>query len=290
MQIPFLPLRLEKALKLSRGLLFFGEILAKAKPSLKANLYQAGIALMPREYAALALFSSVFYLALFSSLVFFVGLVFGSASLLFPVAIGAGFSAFVFAYLLNYPYFVSSRRMKLLEKDMLASLQHILIEVKSGVPLFNAMVGISEGYGKVSDEFRRIVKEINAGTKETEALDEASRRNPSANFRRALWQIVNALRSGSDIAGTLESIVDNLAKEQIIAVRKYGQELNPYTMMYMLIAIILPSLGVTFLIIFSSFSGVALPKSIFPIILIAMALFQFFYMGMIKSKRPVMEA
>lgn len=289
MQIPFVPLRMEKALAASRRFLFLGDILSKAKPSLKMNMFQAGMPLMPREFVAVAIFSSIFYFAVFSSLILLVGMLFHSVSLLLSLGIGAVFGIFVYTYLLNYPSLIASRNVRTLEKDMLSAMQHMLIEVKSGVPLFNSMVGISEGYGNISREFRKITKEINAGVKETDALDEASQRNPSVHFRRVLWQISNALRSGSDVASTLQSIVENLSKEQIIAVKKYGQELNPYTMMYMMIAVILPSIGITFLIIFSSFSGVALPKNIFPIILIALALFQFFYMGMIKTKRPAMD-
>ncbi len=290
MRIPFVPFKLEKALALSRSFLFFGEIMAKAKPSLKMSMYQAGIPLMPREFVALAMFTSLFYFAVFFSMTFLVGLVFKTLDFLFPLSIGLIFSVFVYVYIMNYPKMVAAKRVRLLEKDLLGALQHMLIEVKSGVPLFNAIAGVSEGYGKISDEFRIMAKEINAGTNESEALDEASRRNPSAHLRRALWQISNALRSGSDIANTLQSIVENLGKEQIIAVRKYGQELNPFTMMYMLIAVILPSLGITFLIIFSSFSGIVMPKFIFPVILLSLALFQFFYMGIIKTKRPVMSA
>lgn len=288
-KIPFVPFPLRKALTFSRFFLFLGNALSKFMPSLKLNLYQAEIQLLPREYMSLTVFSSLFYFALIFSLTFFVGFVAGSRDILFPFSIGFVFSAFVYFYLLMYPKLVASRKVRLIEKDILTALQHMLIEVKSGVPLFNAMVGISEGYGKVSEEFKKIVKEINAGTKENDALDDASQRNPSVHFRRALWQIANALRSGSDVAKALEAIVENLEKDQVIAVRKYAQELNPYTMMYMLIAVILPTLGVTFLIILSSFAGLNIPKLTFPVILLAIALFQFFYMGLIKTKRPAME-
>lgn len=289
MRIPFMPFKTDRTLSFSRRLLFLGEIVSKTKPSLKLNLYQAGISLMPREYVAIAMFSSLFYFAPIFLMVFFAGVAFQSVDFVFPTAIGAVFSVFVYVYIMNFPHLITAKRVRSLEKDLLPALQHMLIEVKSGVPLFNAIVGISEGYEKVSEEFRIIAKEINAGTKETEALDEASQRNPSKHLRGVLWQISNALRSGSDVGNTLQSIVDNLTKEQTIAVRKYGQELNPFTMMYMLIAVILPTLGITFLIVFSSFSGVAIPKNIFAVILLALAMFQFFYMGIIKTKRPVMD-
>ena len=177
----------------------------------------------------------------------------------------------------------------MLERDLLGALNHMYIELKSGVTLFNSMVGLTDGYGEVSEEFKKIVKDINAGISEMTALDNASRRNPSLSFRRALWQIINSLRSGSNIAKSLETIVDVMVKDQIIAIRRYGQELNPYTMMYMLAAVIMPSMGITFLIILSSFAGIVIPNLIFPLILLFLIFFQIFYLGIIKVKRPVME-
>ncbi len=289
MQIPFVPLKLRKAVKASKPLLFLGEIVSKSMPSLKLNLYQADIPLTPREYVALALFSAGFYFVLLSVLTFSVGIIAGSHSLLFPVFVGALFSFVVYIYLINYPKLMTARKTRELEKELITALQHILIEVKSGVPLFNALISVSEGYGKISLEFKRIVKEVNTGVEESEALDEASRRNPSIHFRRALWQIVNTLRSGSDITKALESIVNELIRDHVRAIRNYGQELNPYVMVYMLVAVILPTLGITFLVIISSFSGITVPKIIFPAIIVAIAMFQFFYMGIIKTKRPIME-
>lgn len=187
---------------------------------------------------------------------------------------------------MRYPKFVALRRIKKLDKDLLDSLQHILIEIKSGVPLFNSFIGITEGYGEVSDEFKIVVKEINAGIPEIKALERASLRNPSLHFRRSLWQITNAMKAGSDVASALESIVDTLTQEQIIGIRRYGQELSPFTLMYMLIAVIMPTLGITFLIILSSFAGITFPDTMFPLILLVLGIFQYFYMGIIKTKRP----
>lgn len=287
--IPFVPFPINKTIKFSRPFYGLGNAIAKAMPTLKLNMYQAELDIHPREYCSVIIFSSVFYFVLFSFVVYLIGFVFKAPNIFLSLGIGSVLFIFVFSYLLNWPKLIANRRMKLLERDLLNAMHHILIEIKSGVPLFNALLGASEGYGEISDEFKKIIKEINAGTPEVEALDIASRRNPSLFFRRAIWQMVNALRAGSDIATALEAILDALLKEQIIAIRRYGQELNPFTMMYMLVAVILPSLGITFMIILTSFSGITIPKMVLPLVLIALALFQFFYMGLIKTKRPIME-
>lgn len=288
MAIPFVPFPINRARKVARIFEGAGATISKSMPSLKLELYQAEMQILPREYCSIAVFSSIFYFLLLTPLIFFIGLIVGRIDIFLPFVIGIVFSVFVFFYILKYPRLISRRRMRTLERDLLNALQHILIEIKSGVPLFNALIGVSKGYGEVSEEFEKVVKEVNAGTPEIDALETASRRNPSLYFRRAIWQITNAIKAGSDISTALEAIVDGLMKEQVIAIRRYGQELNPYTMMYMLVAVILPTLGITFLIILSSFAGINISKTIFPLMVIVLAIFQYFYMGIIKTKRPIL--
>ena len=288
-RIPFVPMPLEKALRFARMFYASGSAIAKTRPGLKLALYQAGLDIDPRQFAAVAVFSSIFFGTMMFSVALGIGIVTGALDIFVSIFVGLGFGGFVFMYLLTWPNLAGKRKVKELERDILNALQHMLIEIKSGVPLFNAMLGISDGYGKVSEEFKKIVREINAGTQETQALDKASERNPSLYFRRAIWQLVNALKAGSDVGRALEAIVDNLMKDQLVAIRKYGQELNPYTMMYMMFAVILPSLGITFLIIISSFSGIIIPNLIFPLIIFVLVIFNFFYIGLIKTKRPSIE-
>jgi len=289
MIIPFVPFPIKKAAKEATDHFSkFGDMVCKAFPSLKMSLYQANIELRPREYASLIVLTSVFYFVLMTPLIFWIGLIAGRIDFFLPLFVGTVFSTFIFFYLIQYPNLVAARRMRVLESDLLSALQHMLIEIKSGVPLFNSMISISVDYGEISEEFKKMVKEINAGKSEMAALEESSRRNPSLYFRRTLWQLTNSIKAGSDIGNALEAIVHNLTQEQIIAIRKYGQELSPYTLIYMLIAIIMPTLGITFLIILSSFAGLEIPKLIFPLIIIALAVFQYFFMGVIKTKRPLM--
>jgi hypothetical protein len=44
-------------------------------------------------------------------------------------------------------------------------------------------------------------------------------------------------------------------KEQKISVQDYGKKLNPLAMFYMMIAIIIPSLGVTMIVVLATFLG-----------------------------------
>jgi len=202
-----------------------------------------------------------------------------------PVSTLFGF--FTYAKL---PDIKAKKRVRELEKELPYALRHVLIEVKAGISVYQAIVSVSDGYGEASDEFKRIAKDMNSGLSEIEALERAVVRNPSMQFRRALWQIINALKSGSDVSKTLESLVDAIIQKQILSVQQYGKELNPYTLMYMMVAVIMPSLGVTFIMILSTFTGMNLGNNVFYGILIGLVLFQLMFINLVKSKRPAVKA
>ena len=277
---------MEKALKISKRFRWLSQSLVRVMPGLSKDLYQSEIDIKPIEFVGVVLFSSIFYSVLMGGLITFLGLIFTKTFDVLGILIGVVFFFIGFNFQLHYPKLTLKKRVRMLEKNLLFALRHMLIEVKSGIPLFDSLVGVSTGYEELSDEFMNIVKNINAGKSQVESLNEASERNPSLYFRRALWQIVNAIKAGSDIGKTLEIITNDLSDKQINEIKSYGHELNPWTMMYMIIAVIAPSLGVTFLIILSSFSGINIPAMVFPMILIGLLLFQVFFIGFIKSKRP----
>jgi flagellar protein FlaJ len=193
-----------------------------------------------------------------------------------------------FFYVVFYPRLYVNRKVNQIEKNLPYALHHLLIEVRSGVPLFNALVSISQSkYGVLSEEMKKAVDDISTGKSEIAALEMLARRNPSLYFRRILWQIVNSLKSGADIGNTIKQIVDTLSEEQRIAIKKYGSQLNPMTLMYMIFAVIFPTLGITFLLILSSFVGIGVDLNLVLIgILLFLLLFQFMIIGLIKSKRP----
>lgn len=193
---------------------------------------------------------------------------------------------FGFFTVANYPKIHTKKISRELEKDLPYALRHMLIEVRSGISLYEAMVSVSDDYGEASEEFERIVKDINGGKPQIEALEDSIVRNPSEQYRRAMWQMINALKSGTDISNTLETLVDSMVKQQKLEVKRYGKELNPYILVYLMIAVIMPSLGVTFLIVLSTFTGVGLNQFTFYQILGGLILFQVFFLNFVSSKRP----
>jgi pilus assembly protein TadC len=282
---------LDKAMRMSERFNFLAQRMSKMAPKLDLTLKQARIPLEKIEYLSLVLFSATFMALLIGGLMFVVSIyvveiVYG---IMISVGIGAALFMIVIIYLLQYPKLFIKKRVKDMERNLIYSLKHILIQMKSGVPLFKTFVSLSEGgYGALSDEFRQLVKTVQTGGTIEDELDRIAMHNPSLYLRRAIWQISNGIKAGSDLSLVLKSIIENITKEQALAIRRYGSQLNPLTLVYMMVAVIIPALGITMLIVLSSFSGMAVTEVMLWGILGSLAFLQFMYIGLIKSKRPNM--
>lgn len=291
-RIPFVPFPLTTARLVVKPFYGLGNRLLKIFPGLNVRLNQADVEISPREYLAIAFFALWFWTTIIFVLLLtfslFIILPANFVYILTAAPLIIGFLAFF--YIVQYPMLIISRKIRDLDRYLLFALRHMQVQIKSGIPLFDGLVSISKGdYGLISEEFKKCVKKISTGMSETNALEELIFKNPSMYFRRVIWQITNAVRTGADLSDTLNAIVENLANEQKVAIRKYGSQLNPLSMMYMMLAVILPSLGITFLVLLSTFSGFTVSEIIFWFILIILIVFQFSFVGLVKSRRPTIE-
>ncbi len=277
----------------SRIFIGVGSILTHVFPYMKAAVEQSGVReeynITTREYLAFCFFVAMLMLLGFGGLITAV-LVMGNAKnpILGPV-IGGVMGLVFFLYLMVYPKSIVNKRVKYLERNLLFALRSLLIQIRSGVPIFNAIASIATGkYGPITDEFKLVVEKVNAGQSVVDVLEQLAVRNPSIYFRRALWQLVNSLKSGSDVGQNLEDVIRSLSKEQLVEIRRYKSILNPLAMMYMMVAVIVPSLGITMLIILSSFPGMDQigNETTFWMLLVGVVFMQFVFLGIIKSKRP----
>lgn len=195
----------------------------------------------------------------------------------------------IFFWILQYPRLKIGAKARDLDKDVLFAGRDMLIALKSGVPLFNAMANVTKNYGAASTEFAKIVEKIESGVPAEVALQEASDMNTSRPFRQILLQIITSMRSGSDVALALGVVLNQISQEQVIALKRYGQKLNPLTMFYMLVGIILPSLGIAIGIILTSFVSLKIDFTILLIVLAVLAIMQYIFLALILSSRPQFE-
>ena len=188
-----------------------------------------------------------------------------------------------------YPSVVVGRRIKDIERNLLPVLQSIFVQTNSGVVLFEVLVNVSNSdYGEISREFKRVVKEINAGKPQIKALEDLASRNPSLFFRRAIWQLINGMKGGADISAIIEETNRSLSEEQVIQIQAYGGKLAPLAMFYMLIGVIIPSLSITFIILFLTFVNISEEgsKTIFYGFYVMIVFAQIMFIGLISMRRP----
>lgn len=287
-QIPFTFSSIEKLKRRAR--FFSSRVKPKKNMPLEDNLKNSNIDLSREEYLGICLRSFFISLAILfvisTTVLAFLGIKFFYLMGLFIALI---FSCFVFFSQIVYSRVYVSRRQRDIEKNLISALQDILIQINSGIPLFSVLVNISSSdYGELSVEFKKAVKRIGSGEPEAEVLDDLGRRNSSVFFRRTLWQISSGMKSGSDLSIVIKDSIKLLSEEQLIQIQNYGNKLNPLIVVYMLIAVIIPALSITFLIIISSMTN--LPKNMTILLFIGLFVFvvlvQTMFLGIIKSGRP----
>jgi flagellar protein FlaJ len=286
--IPFSPLPMPVMKNISENFRGVGEKIANAFPYLGIELRQAEIPLAAKEYGSIMFTMSVFYFIVGSLLVYVFALRFAPDKAI-PAAltIGGIFALLIFVQLSVFPKIRIMRKVRDLESNLIFALRTILIEIKSGVSLFDSIRLVANGnFGNVSREFKRAVGEIETGRFQEDVFEDLATNNPSLFFRRALWQLVNGLKAGADVSEVLNSLVDTLSKEQSNQVRMYGSSLRLLSLMYMMLGVIVPALGLTFLVVLSSFPQIKIAEWMFWAMLITLAIGQFMFLGMLKSNRP----
>jgi len=262
--------------------------IAKASPGLKLKLKQAGMDDKPEDFIKKA-FLSAFYMT--TGLIVSLFLVLAKLNVLkgfLFLAVPVIFFV-MFFYMIRLPDARISRKEKEISKEIVFAGRFIIIELESGVPLYNAMLNVSKNYEVIGRYFKEITDKVDFGTSMEDALNEAVEYIPSNDFRKILWQIINSIRTGSNVAKSLYSVMEQITKDQITEVNKYGKKLNPLAMFYMIVAVILPSLGMTMLIILSSFVHFELSLTILLSLAGFLGFVQFMFISVVKFSRPAIE-
>ncbi|MCL5440620.1 MAG: type II secretion system F family protein [Candidatus Marsarchaeota archaeon] len=252
------------------------------KHGIKENLYQ----FVQRMIIAAGMVSAM--IALTSILIFVhVGLE-PAVGVILGIVIGiATFQVSLKAFL-NFPNAKGVSSVKNIERDILFAARDLIISLRSGMPLYNAITLVSSGYGDASREFAKIVEKVQVGMPLEMAIDQSIEETKSPSFRRILLQASVSIKSGSDVVTSLQTVIDQLAQERVIELRRYGQRLNAIAMFYMLFGIIMPSMGIAVLTILTTFIAVfTVNTTILEASLVGMIFLQIIFLKMITGSRPV---
>ena len=256
--------------------------LAQFFPELPAKLRTARIPDKPEYYIKKALVSAVFL----------------SLALMF-VVFGFVQSVYVLLLLLLTPiffwyffHFADVRIIQLgreVDQELTFAGRFIVIEAEAGVPLHQTFRNVARSYEHVGAYFQEVVDKVELGTDMEDAINDVIEYVPSQSLRKMFWQILNSLRTGSEIADSLKVAIDQIVREQRIEVVEYGRKLNPLAMFYMMVAVIFPSLGATMLIVMATFIGFELSLPILLVGAFGLVFVQFMFLAAIRSQRPAVS-
>jgi len=274
-----------------------GKRLEKSFPLLKISLAQANMVVKVGDYIDSCLKKSLIFSILINLLMgIFLWKFNKTLSILilsFPVILIT-----VFFYLIKIPKAKIKKKINEVDKEVIYAGRFLLVELSAGVPLFESIRNVSKSYEHIGKHFAEILERIELGVPINKAIEEVIEITPSDNFRKILWQINNSLKTGADVTVALKAIIDQISREQLIAIQNYAKKLNPLIMFYLIIAVIFPSLGITMLALLGGFIGgieLVFLKAEPPffgtlfIICLFVIFLQFMFLSIIKSSRPGVE-
>ncbi|MFC1723842.1 type II secretion system F family protein, partial [Nanoarchaeota archaeon] len=256
--------------------------IASKLPELDLKLQQAGMKDSPQQFVKKTLISA-FYLN--TGIAIVMAMFFSKLNIslililvMFPILL-----FMLFTYFLKYPDVQTLKIEREIDKEIVFAGRHLIIELESGMSVYEGFKNIAVNYPIVGKYFNNIVKDIDFGTPMDDALNRAVNLTPSKNFRKMLWQIINSMTTGGDIASSLNAVVEQIVREQKIALNEYGRKLNPLAMFYMIVAVVLPSIGITMFAVAVSFIGIDLGLTGLLVIAGFMGIIQFLFFTIVKS-------
>ncbi len=261
---------------------------AKFFPNLRTELRIAHMKDSPEAFVKKALNGGFFIGIGVSGFFFFMFGVFG-INLLFLIPVLFFSTLLSFLLVIKSPINTIKKRQRELDQEVLFAGRFLLIKMYSGKPLLNCLIEASSGYGVAGKYFKEIVDEINMGSSIEKALDNAMKYSPSEKFQKILFQINNSLKIGVDVTESLDRKLDEIAKDQLNDIRRYSKKLNSLSLFYMIIAIVIPSLGSAIITVIGSLMGLLSSKSsaqtLFLGIWVFIFIVQFMFITVFKSMR-----
>jgi len=298
--VQFLPISYKSLERLMRPLNPLLNYVVALFPLLEYDLGRLDSEVTARQYVIGTLVSSLLVSIIFSLAI---GSIAAAAQPLFfteryfvlvVILSAAVFALLFFGYSMLIPSWQIQQRSGNIERDLLFAIRHLSVLTNAGVPLFAAMVSVSEergalGYGMVGKEFAKIVNEVEAGKELSQALNDSAARTPSKYYERIMWQLSNSSKAGVPVNEALSQLLDYLSEEQKIALRNYGSQLSPLSLVYLLTTMVGPTLVIIFLMIISTMTAIPVTETLFVAILLVLLVLQVFFLGLIRSRRPTIS-
>ncbi|MFA4855817.1 MAG: type II secretion system F family protein [archaeon] len=207
-------------------------------------LYSANMHYSSKQYLALTVSASAiaFVAAAFVSAAIMIYLKIPTATMAFATVL---ISLAVFAIAVVVMFIVPKQRAQArgnaVSLELPFALRHMSTEIRAGIGLFRTIQAIaSSDYGALSDEFARVITEVEEGVDTQEALKHLALRTQSKALRSALIHIVRALKTGGNLSESMNQIAEDVSFSLRISVGEFGQRMNFFGVIFIFAAIVMP--------------------------------------------------
>lgn len=268
--------------------------LARSFPDLRTLLAQANMKITPENFISACLKKSAMVTLGLNIALTLMLLKFEKSLIFLAISVPVVFFI-LFFYFMNTPKTIIKTKINEIDREIIYAGRFLLVELSAGVPLFEAMRNASKSYKYIGKHFNEILERLEIGMPIDRAIDEVLEITPADNFRKIMWQINNSLKTGGDVTIALKAIIEQISKEQMIAIQNYAKKLNPLIMFYLIMAVIFPSLGIAMLALLGGFIGnikLEFVKTEVPfvgtlfLIMLFIVFLQFMFLSLIRSSRP----
>lgn len=174
-----------------------------------------------------------------------------------------------------------------LDADILFVSEYLLVSLESGLPIGNAIENLSKINRPGGQFFKRVYTEFKTGKSFEEALSEGIRISPSKRMKDLIKKLKDSIVIGVNLRTVLETYIDDSSEKKVLEVKAFSKRLNPIVMMYLLLGIVLPSLGITFFILAAAMLEWTsdLLKYVLIFIFLLMFVFQYFAYSLFKFNK-----
>lgn len=207
-------------------------------------LYSANMHYSSKQYLALTVSASAiaFVAAAFASAATMMYLKIPAVTMVFATVL---ISIIVFAVAVIIMFMVPKQkamaRGNAVSLELPFALRHMSTEIRAGIGLFRTIQAIaSSDYGALSDEFARVITEVEEGVDTQEALKYLALRTQSKALRSALIHIVRALKTGGNLSESMNQIAEDVSFSLRISVGEFGQRMNFFGVIFIFAAIVMP--------------------------------------------------
>lgn len=256
-----------------------------SSPGLPQKIKLAGINKSPFQYVYQTLYLSILFVVGFITIF---TLLFLGDDIYFILIAGTLLAGPIIYFFLFQSATVKATQVgRELDGDLLFISEYLLVVLESGTPLPNALEQLSENKRPGGIFFERVLREFKMGKDLEQTLDEAIDYCPSDGLKTLIKRLKDSLSIGVDLEKILVNFVEESSEKKLIEIKGFAKKLNPLVMMYLVFGIVIPSLGVTFFILFAAISGMSegILKYILIFIFMFMFVFQYFAYTTLKFSK-----